>query len=322
MWKLQADMSPQERAWHLRRNPFFWLALIGLVWVGDRVGGWLCEQLVAKSAFRYSRLYYQTAPADVLFLGNSRGLMFYQPEVERQTGLQTFNLSYNALPIDLGRVLAVDWMDRTEVQGRLLVIDVTMCDRTNDGLIAACNAYRKKSSRLDSLIRVRVPKAWWGGVVSHLFRYNSEIFQRALYYLERSDESWLLDRVITERMKKANEVAPPYTIRTNAYLLEQLAHLVSEAQRRGMEVRLLINPYWPPFAARMRGLDTLQRQVSEATGLPVLDYSTALSGDALFGDYQHVNKRGAALFIQKLVADGVLPVRAAAAPPLEATPEF
>ncbi len=322
MRKSRSHISLRARAWHLRRKPVFWLALLGLVWAGDRLGGLLCEQLVAKSAFRYSRLYYQAAPADVLFLGNSRGLMFYQPEVERQTGLQTLNLSYNALPVDLGRVLATDWMDRMDVRGRILVVEVTMCDRTNDGLIAAFNAYRKQSSRLDSLIRMRVPKAWWGGWVSHLFRYNSEIFQRALYYLGRSDESWLLDRVITERMKKANETAPPYAIRTDAYLLEQLAQLVREAQRRGMEVRLLVNPYWPPFAARMRHLDTFRRQVAEATGLPVWDYSTALSGDELFGDYQHVNKQGAAVFIRRLVADGVLPVRRSPAPPEGAAPEF
>jgi len=291
----------------VRRNPLFWLGLMAVVFMGDRLGGLALEQVVQHSQFRYSRLYYGRADADVVFLGNSRGLMFFQPEVERQTGLRTLNLSYNALPIDLGRVLCTDWMERHARPGRLLVIDVTMCDRTNDALVSGFNCYRKQSARLDSLIRQRVPKAWWGGVVSHLFRYNSEIFQRALFYLERSDEDWLLDRVITDRMKQANATAPPYTIHTDDYLLGQLADLVHAAASHGMEVRLLINPYWPPFAARIQNLAGFRQKVEQATGLPVYDYSTALQGDALFGDYQHVNKAGARVFIERLVRDGILP---------------
>lgn len=310
------DLKPHAHISHadtrsarLRRNPLFWLGLVLLVFVGDRLGGLALEQVVAHSRFRYSRLYYGQPDADVVFLGNSRGLMFFQPEVERQTGMQSLNLSYNALPIDLGSVLCADWMDRYARPGRLLVIDVTMCDRTNDALIAGFNCYRTRSPRLDSLIHARAPRAWWGGVVSHLFRYNSEIFQRALFYLRRTDEDWLLDRVITERMKRANATAPPYTIHTDDYLLRRLAGLVSEARRRGLEVRLLINPYWPPFAARIRNLDDFRQKVERATGLHVRDYSTALQDDALFGDYQHVNKAGAKRFIELLVRDGVLPAR-------------
>jgi len=281
------------------------------VWAGDRLGGWVLQQGVAHSQFRYSRLYQGRAQADVLLLGNSRGLIFYQPEIERQSGLRSMNFSYNALSIDLGRVLVLDWLDRYGKSGELLLIDVTMCDRTNDPLVASFNTYRHWSARLDSLIRRRVPKAWWGGVLSHLFRYNSELFQRALFYLWHSDEDWLLDRIITPRMKQANEHALPYAITTQTYLMEQLATLVCEAQARGVHVRLLINPYWPPFAARITNLAEFKHQVEQATGLPVWDYSTALRGDHLFGDYQHVNKAGAARYVQLLVKDGILPSAAA-----------
>ena len=38
---------------------------------------------IAADQFRYSRLYNSTEDADILFVGNSRGLTFFQPEAER-----------------------------------------------------------------------------------------------------------------------------------------------------------------------------------------------------------------------------------------------
>ncbi|MBK8428879.1 MAG: hypothetical protein IPL27_24315 [Lewinellaceae bacterium] len=145
----------------LKRTGWYIAFLIVLL-AGDRTAGYLLQQQVAQSQFRYSRMYHGTAGADILLLGNSRGLTFYQPYIEEKTGLKTFNLSYNGLPMDVAKVLVQDYLERYPAPKRML-IDITGCDRTNDELMAGFLAYSGQSFRLDTLIHNKLEKVWWGG---------------------------------------------------------------------------------------------------------------------------------------------------------------
>ena len=64
------------------KKPLWFIALFALVFAGDRLGGRLLQKQVDSSLFRYSRLYRGDAAADILLVGNSRGLTFYQPYIE------------------------------------------------------------------------------------------------------------------------------------------------------------------------------------------------------------------------------------------------
>ncbi len=289
----------------MKRTKGIWiLALLALAFAGDRLGGWVCDKLVSESQFRYSRLYEDRGACDILLVGNSRGLIFFQPHIEEITGLQTLNLSYNGLPIDLARVMVEDYLEHYPAP-KTLLLDVTMCDRTNDQLLAGFNLYTPKSSRIDSLLMARSPKDAWAGRVSHLYRYNSEIFQRALYYLGRSDEDWLLDRVINDHMISDVVNQPEYSIELQPYLLDELSKTVTAAQAKGVEVRLVVNPYFPPFADKMTNLSEFKQRIETATGLPVLDYSRAVKDVKGFGDYQHLNKYGSRLLLEQMKKGGV-----------------
>ena len=68
----------------------WYVAFLIVLLAGDRTAGYLLQQQVAQSQFRYSRMYHGTAGADILLLGNSRGLTFYQPYIEEKTGLKIF----------------------------------------------------------------------------------------------------------------------------------------------------------------------------------------------------------------------------------------
>ena len=69
------------------------IAFLSLALLGDRMGGFFLHKTTENSQFRYSRLYYANQDADILFVGNSRGLTFYQPEVEKLSALKTMNIS-------------------------------------------------------------------------------------------------------------------------------------------------------------------------------------------------------------------------------------
>lgn len=280
-------------------------ACLLLFFIGDRLGGFILSKITAKSQFRYTRLYEGQAKADILFLGNSRGLIFYQPYIEEITGKSTLNLSYNSMPIDLGRVVVTDYLEKYE-KPELLVIDVTMCDRHNPQLISGFNTFSKYSEKLNALIKTKDEKSWYAGKLSNLYRYNSEVFQRTLYYLGKSDEDWLNDRVISPTMEAniVNEEAVDLTI--DDYLLTELEELIKTAEQKGVKVELVVNPYYPPYIKKMKTFFDFIGHIRARTNKKVKDYSRALTETNGFADYQHLNKEGSKQYMDLLLRDGVL----------------
>ena len=275
-----------------------------LFWGGDRLGGYLMGKLTEASEFRYARMYGGAAAAEILLLGNSRGLIFYQPYIEATTHKKTFNLSYNSMPIDLGRVLVEDYLDRYNAP-ELLVIDVTMCDRYNEKLVAGFSPYTKYSEKLGKLIKEQSPKSWYAGHVSHLYRYNSEVFQRTLYYLKKSDEDWLNDRIISPTMQDNVAAEEAHELSVDDYLLGQLKAIIDAAENAGTQVELVVNPYYPPYVQRMRTFYDFIGKIEAETGKTVRDYSRDLEQTDGFADYQHLNKAGSKRYIDLLLRDGV-----------------
>lgn len=286
----------------------WYLVFIALLFAGDRLGGWYLHTKALGSQFRYAQLYKRNAAADILLLGNSRGLTFYQPYIEQITGKTTCNLSYNGLPMDAAKCLVLDYLDlkNFESDGNppVMVIDITLCDRENDALLAGFLTYAERSKNLDTLLQHRLPNVWWGGQVSWLFRYNNEIFQRALYYQNRSDKDWLLDREIPKALADA---APnhSYDLEIHPRLIQNLKETVDAAQANGWQVSLVIGPYFPGF--QVKNLDALKSAVEKASGLPVHDYRAALSDPTDFGDFMHPNKKGSQRYLDLLKRDEVLP---------------
>lgn len=274
-----------------------------LLFTGDRLAGYFLQLPVEKSQFRYSRLYRGEAAADILLVGNSRGLNFYQPYMEQATGKTTFNLSYNGQPMDLAKVLVQDYLDRYPAPKKM-VVDITNCDRVNDDLLAGFLTYSGKSSRLDTLIYNKLPKIWWGGQISALFRCNNEIFQRALYHRNKTDKDWLRDHVISSKLA-AEAGNDPYDLQIHPYLIQQLKEAVADAQARHVEVALVIGPYFPGFV--VNNLDALKTAAEQATGLPVHDYRSALGDPTDFSDFRHLNRKGSMAYIDRMMQDGILP---------------
>ncbi len=289
------------------------LALIVLFFVGDRIGGFILNKLTDSSQFRYSRLYSGTAESDILLVGNSRGLIFYQPYIEKITGKKTFNMSYNGMPIDLAKTLIQDYVDQYPTP-KLMILDVTMCDRVNKQLIAGYNMYSPYSARMDSLMLSVNPKVGYAGKLSHLYRYNSEVFQRTLFHLNKTDEDWLLDRVINDFMVDNIDQVDTFSMDLNdpkteedeeAYVFQNLKETVDFATSKGIKVQLVINPYYPGYAKKINNLSEFRKKMEKVVGMTITDYSLAVKDRDGFGDYQHLNKKGARLFIDKMYQDGV-----------------
>lgn len=280
-------------------------ACLLLFFIGDRLGGYILSKLTAKSQFRYARLYEGQAKADILLLGNSRGLIFYQPYIEEITGKSTLNLSYNSMPIDLGRVMVTDYLEKYG-DPELLIIDVTMCDRHNPELITGFSTFSNYSENLNNLIKAKDEKSWYAGKLSNLYRYNSEVFQRTLYYLTKSDEDWLNDRVISPTMIANVTEEEVVDLTIDEYLLSELDELVRMAEERGIDIELVVNPYYPAYIQRMTTFYDFIGKIAKRTNRKVKDYSRVLTATNGFADYQHLNKEGSKKYMDLLLKDRVL----------------
>ncbi len=296
------------------RKQLIWIAaFLSIAFAGDRLIGYFLSKIVDKSQFRYSRLYNSTEDADILFVGNSRGLTFFQPEAERITAHKTMNLSYNGMPADLAKNLVMDYLDHHNPP-KLMIVDVTLCDRENDILKSGFNLYTPKSARLDTLLRgistggdkFAGTKVVVGGNLSHLYRHNSEVFQRVLFHRNKTDEDWLIDRIIGTQATKDTSFKS-YQVRMFSNMADHFKEMVDYAKSKGVDVRLVINPYYPPFAETIRDsfLTPLKSHIESITGLPINDFSTALTETDEIGDYQHANKKGSIHYMNILLEKGI-----------------
>jgi len=89
-------------------------------------------------------------------------------------------------------------------------------------------------------------------------------------------------------------------------VMEHLAATVNFAKSKGVDVQLVINPYYPPYLDKLVNLDLLKAEAEKATGMKVHDYSRSVTDPEGFGDYQHLNKAGSRIFLDKLLEDGIL----------------
>jgi hypothetical protein len=308
----------------MRKHIIWILAFLLLAFVGDRLIGHFLKNITESSQFRYSRLYFSTEDADILFVGNSRGLTFYQPEVELLTGKKTMNLSYNGMPADLAKCLVMDYLDH-HTPPKTMIVDITLCDRENEVLKSGMNSYVPYSQRLTDLIKNTVStkvitadplvidtldilagkKVFYGGQFSQLYRYNSEIFQRVLFHKNKTDKDQLIDRTIGESASTDTSIKS-YKVRMFPNMVKELKEMVDYAKAKGVDVKLVINPYFPAFAETIRDsfLTPLKTHVEAQTNMHVSDYSTILTAREEIGDYQHANKKGSIRFMQILMAHG------------------
>ena len=282
------------------RRTAVWLAiLVGIVFGGDRLLSAILDQVLLRSQFRFSRVYGGRSEADILTLGDSRGVnSFYAPAIENLTGKRVLNLSYNSMTPRIAEAIFADYLERNRPP-ELVVIEATHLI-ADSNLETELRTYANHSPRLRALYAERHPRAARVGGWFRLLAFNSEFFFRALYYLRRSDQVSILRSTISPELLATPPSGWPLVPMPGN--LEALERLVRSLRARGVTVRLVIAPYQSPDVVN---LPEFSRLVRDRAGVPVLNYIDAGGPPENFADRVHMNERGAVLFCQRLAADGV-----------------
>ncbi len=280
-----------------------WIFLfVAVAFAGDRLIGWYLQKQISDSQFRYSKMYRGEGASDLLVVGNSRGLNVYLPAVQERSGRNAFSICYNGMPGNIAEVMTKDYLDKYPAT-KTVFLEVCIAEMADANLIPGFSTYITNSARIDSLLKVESPDTWYGSKVSHIFRYNNEVSQRALYYKNRSDNDWISERVITPTLIKQ---APKYGMKFAAdpKQLQYIQHITQFCDARGIEVKLLIAPFYPGFKLDNREL--FKRHIEELTGKTVHDYSYNVKDTFAFSDYFHLNEKGAREFVEQLYHDSIL----------------
>lgn len=299
-------MTPRPSERHeFRRAARWFAALIVLVFSGDRALSVAFDHLVARSGLRFSRIYRGGLPSGVLVLGDSRGAnAVFSPTASTKLGIPVFNLSYNGQSTAIQEIFLRDYLDHNAAP-KLVLIEVTSVE-DGDGLLSELKMYTGLSGRLAPAYESADPTAATAIRFFHLYRYDSELFLRCLYYLTRTDQTWGNFYTASPTLVAATVGEPPWRIATREDNLAALARMVTLLKVRGIPVRLFIAPYLPQHGAHLANLDAFVSLISARTGgaLRVWSFANVIQNPSFFGDRIHLNVAGTDSLLDQMRRQG------------------
>jgi hypothetical protein len=200
-------------------------------------------------------------------------------------------------------VLAEDYLDKYKGIKTVLV-EISVVEMSDDKLLPGFSTYLPYSQRIDSVLKKKSNDTWWASQVSHIYRFNNEVFQRAMYYRNKLDDDWYFDRTITQQLI---DLAPHRSVdfKVPEQHVEDIKQLADYCRARNIDIKFVIGPFFPTY--NVKHLDVLIKKVEAATGYPVHDYSRALKDYSSFTDYLHANLKGGREIVDMMIRDGVLP---------------
>lgn len=298
----------------LARRARFIVAFFLCVLALDRLVGLAFDQVVVRSQFRYSTLYRGDIDADLVIVGNSRGLhSLYAPEMTERLDLPTFNISYNGLGMDAIEVIVRDYLDlaQGDRKPKAILLEISAASLPPGEVYHLFQPYFGRSERLRVAMRQFTPDRYWGCLLFHSFRFNGTTPEKCLLYFRNSDQNWIspADRVIPQALLDRRFVGgEPKILDSQA---AAYARIAKHCRSAGVRLIPFIAPYLPGAVSKDSSLAdayAIQLDVAAPAGLElpsILDYSQAVDEERAFSDRVHTNARGAEILLDRMIADGV-----------------
>ncbi len=279
--------------------------------IADRGLALVLARVVEASNIRFSALYRGGLTADVVVVGDSRAVnAFNAPMMAARLGKTVFNAGYNGISMVVAEALVADYFDHNQPPKHLL-IEVTTLGTDND-VLKGLSPYMGESTRLHDLLAREAPVMAHALRVSHLYRYNNELFLRALYYLRRSDQAWINQGAMAEvqmQAPRARKATHPIPVDGPGFVA--LQGILRLCKRRGVQPVLVISPYLPRYLANRPHWNQWVQTLAARLGadVPLHDYSQHLTEPADFADPIHINHRGSQKLLLAILQDGLLTER-------------
>lgn len=263
----------------------------------DRVGAIICKNLTDSSGFRLFALYGNAIRPELLIAGNSRAMQSFDAELmTAESGQKVFNIGFNGAPPDLVCAFVKDAVDK-HLSIRTVVVEASCFWPINPG--ADVKPLALYSDRIDQYLRETNLIAHRFVKLSKLYAFNSELFHRAVFFRNRSDQSLHATGVITPEIIAARSDEQFFPASATISHIALLDDLQSYLSRKNVRLILVVAPYHPSTAPRFSDYANLLRSVS-SPGRRLIDCGQVLREDKYFADRLHLNKDGAGEFTRTL----------------------
>jgi hypothetical protein len=296
--------SPQWR----NARPVVIVVCVTVAWfVGDRFLGYALDRLLMCSQLRFAKVYGDVEPAAVLLLGDSRAVnTFHAPTLSEAMKARVYSLAYNGCSADVAAVLLADWLERHPAP-RVVVVEVT-CTLRDASLLKSLKLFAGRSERLRVALEAEYPFVGNACEASHLYRFNTELFLRAMYYLRQSDQGWINRYQIAPGLIQESQDQNASAVRLGRprpAAVDGLRQIGILCAQKGITARYVIGPYMPLFRDRIIDLDAFRHELEQVLGIKIDDFSRAVPDVACFADNVHMNLDGSAELATRLIAEGV-----------------
>src|SRR5690606_35596438 len=214
---------------------------------------------------------------------------------------KVFNMSYNGLRIDIARVLFEDYLALNQ-KPSMVVIEASMLTRAYPELAKELKPYVTSGNGIGSMLRELYPDVYRYSMISHVFRYNSEIFLRSLYYLGRDDQEWINEGVIDPAHERQLDGYRGISFEIDSVLLEELFAMEQRCLEDTIELRVIIAPYLPAYARKIGNMETWKEAIDTRLryGM-VMDCSQCVEESENFADWVHLNRSGSRVLLDSLL---------------------
>lgn len=278
----------------------------------DFAVGTLCEHALQRS--RYGAIYRQNhsmngCKEDVIIVGSSRAAHHYVPAIiSDTTGLSCFNAGSDAMCIYFHYTI-IETMIRNGHRPKVVVFDIMPSDikKTDDGkfnleaAIERLAPYYGKSAGLDSLIALK------GGYerlkfMSKTYRFNSKLVQLMKCNFIPTPEDNGYDPIFRTLPEKAR----PESFKERSREIEPdkqryIHKLIQLSRQYHFKLIGAHSPYYGK--GESTGKEAIVRLL-ESENIPFIDMfnEADMMHREYFGDYGHLNDKGARLFTAKFAA--------------------
>ena len=241
---------------------------------------------------------------DVVCIGNSRGVnSFLAPHINKNYDVTAYNLAYNGLKMGVMKSVLYDFLDRHEAPEVVFIEVSNVFNNVTETDYASFNLFASRSDRLNQGVKQTDKTLYNVSQAFPLFRYNSELFYRSLYYIGRPDQNWINRYSISDNLLREVRAMEPATLELNKEEVSELSDIVRILSEKDINVCLFVAPYLPDYLEKVTNLQENIAYVEAQTGKVVLDYSKLVTETAFFADRVHTNDGGARVLSERLMQE-------------------
>jgi hypothetical protein len=258
-------------------------------------------RLLDHSRDPIARLYGGTAAADIVVFGNSRAYRNIDlAALGRGFDGRVISLALPGTSMEVSGALFGDYLDRYGAP-RVVVVELSALF-SDEGSLKDLRAFASRSGRIDDLMQKYFPTLRDAGAVSRLFNYNSVFVLNAMHKIFAPLPDPLLDGALPPQ---DDAVSPGRYFVPRDENIAAAKTLMDTMKRCGIEVRLLLTPVVPAYAAANR-IDALRSTAREiAGGVGIWDFAdNPPTEPRYFVDPSHLNRDGVRLLMERLAARG------------------